>query len=137
MASQGYFKVLKSGCGIEKLQLETLERLEPALAFYLIIAWRVLYLTLLGRDCPEMPCNAVFAEEEWRAVYIVAKRQPPPDTPPSLDEMVRLVASFGGFLNRKGDGFPGPQSLWIGLQRTRDFVLAMDAQRASQGARCV
>jgi hypothetical protein len=132
-----FFKVLKSGCRIEKLQLETLERLEPALAFYMIIAWRVLYLTLLGRDCPEMPCNAVFAEEEWRAVYIVAKRQPPPDTPPSLDEMVRLVASFGGFLNRKGDGFPGPQSLWIGLQRTRDFVLAMDAQRASQAARCV
>jgi hypothetical protein len=79
----------------------------------------------------------VFADEKWRAVDIVAKRQPPPDTPPSLDEMVRLVASFGGFLNRKGDGFPGPQSLWIGLQRTRDFVLAMDAQRASQSARCV
>ncbi len=132
-----FFKILKSGCRIEKLQLETLERLEPALAFYLIIAWRVLYLTMLGRNCPEMPCDVVFADEEWRAVYIVAKRQPPPDTPPSLDEMVRLVASFGGFLNRKGDGFPGPQTLWIGLQRTRDFVLAMDAQRASQGARCV
>ena len=132
-----FFKILKSGCRIEKLQLETLERLEPALAFYLIIAWRVLYLTLLGRDCPQMPCNVVFAEEEWRAVYIVTKRQPPPETPPSLDAMVRMVASFGGFLNRKGDGFPGPQSLWIGLQRTRDFVLAMDAQRASQSPRCV
>ncbi len=132
-----FFKILKSGCRIEKLQLETLERLEPALAFYLIIAWRVLYLTLLGRDCPQMPCNVVFAEEEWRAVYIVTKRQPPPETPPSLDAMVRMVASFGGLLNRKGDGFPGPQSLWIGLQRTRDFVLAMDAQRASQSPRCV
>jgi hypothetical protein len=132
-----FFKILKSGCHIEKLQLETLERLEPALAFYLIIAWRVLYLTMLGRDCPELPCDVVFAEEEWRAVYIVAKRQPPPEIPPTLDAMVRMVASFGGFLNRKGDGFPGPQTLWIGLQRTRDFVLAMDAQRASQGARCV
>ncbi|MCP4737060.1 MAG: IS4 family transposase, partial [Bosea sp.] len=39
-----YFKVLKSGCRIEQLQLETRERLEPALAFYMIIAWRVLYL---------------------------------------------------------------------------------------------
>jgi len=29
-----YFKVLKSGCRIEQLQLETRERLEPALAFY-------------------------------------------------------------------------------------------------------
>jgi hypothetical protein len=125
-----FFKILKSGCNIEKLQLEKLERLEPALAFYMIIAWRVLYLTMLGRACPELPCNVVFADEEWRAVYIVAKRQPPPEVPPTLDEMVRLVAGFGGFLNRKSDGFPGPQTLWIGLQRTRDFVLAMEAQRA-------
>jgi hypothetical protein len=49
--------------------------------------------------------------------------------------MVRMVASFGGFLNRKGDGFPGPQSLWIGPQRTRDFVLALEAQRAAHPSR--
>jgi hypothetical protein len=125
-----YFKVLKSGCRVEQLQLETRERLEPALAFYMIIAWRVLYLTMLGRECPEMPCDTVFADEEWQAVYLVTQRKPPPDTPPSLDTMVRMVASLGGFLNRKADGFPGPKTLWIGLQRIPDFVLALDAQRS-------
>jgi hypothetical protein len=129
-----FFRVLKSGCKIEELQLEKLERLEPALALYLIIAWRVLYLTMLGRTCPELPCNVVFADEEWQAVYLVAKRQAPPELPPSLNEMIRMVAGFGGFLNRKGDGFPGPQTLWIGLQRTRDFVLALEAQRATQNS---
>mgnify|MGYP002064365059 CR=1 FL=1 len=122
--------ILKSGCKVEELQLEKLERLEPALAFYMIIAWRVLYLTMLGRDCPQMPCDAVFADEEWRAVYLVTQRQAPPDTPPSLDTMVRMVASLGGFLNRKHDGFPGPKTLWIGLQRIPDFVLALEAQRS-------
>lgn len=125
-----YFKVLKSGCRIEELQLETRERLEPALAFYMIIAWRVLYLTMLGRECPEMPCDTVFADEEWKAVYLVTQRKPPPEQPPSLDTMVRMVASLGGFLNRKSDGFPGPKTLWIGLQRIPDFVLALQAQRA-------
>ena len=125
-----YFKVLKSGCHIEELQLEKRERLEPALAFYMIIAWRVLYLTMLGRDCPEMPCDTVFADEEWKAVYLVTQRKPPPDQPPSLDTMVRMVASLGGFLNRKSDGFPGPKTLWIGLQRVPDFVLALEAQRS-------
>lgn len=125
-----FFKILKSGCKVEELQLETLERLEPALALYLIIAWRVLYLTRLGRTCPELPGEALFAEEEWHAVYIVTYRQGPPETPPSLNEMVRLVASFGGFLNRQGDGFPGAETLWIGLQRCHDFVIAMEAQRA-------
>jgi hypothetical protein len=124
-----YFRILKSGCRIEKLQLETLQRLEPALAFYMIVAWRVLFLTMLGRACPEMPCDVVFDQAEWQAVYIVTQRQPPPDTPPTLDQMVRMVAGLGGFLGRKSDGFPGPQTLWIGLQRAADFVLAMDAQR--------
>lgn len=125
-----YFKVLKSGCRIEQLQLETRERLEPALAFYMIIAWRVLYLTMLGRDCPQMPCDAVFADEEWKAVYLVTQRKPPPEQPPSLDTMVRMIATLGGFLNRKRDGFPGPKTLWIGLQRVPDFVLALEAQRS-------
>ncbi len=129
-----YFKILKSGCKIEQLQLETRDRLEPALAFYMIIAWRVLFLTHLGRDCPELPCDAVFAEEEWQAVYLVTQRQPPPTEPPSLDTMVRMVAGLGGFLNRKGDGFPGPQTMWIGLQRTADFVLALQAQRDASGS---
>ena len=125
-----YFKVLKSGCRIEQLQLETRERLEPALVFYMIIAWRVLYLTMLGRDCPQMPCDAVFADEEWKAVYLVTQRKPPPEQPPSLDTMVRMIATLGGFLNRKRDGFPGPKTLWIGLQRVPDFVLALEAQRS-------
>jgi len=122
-----FFKVLKSGCKVEKLQLEKLERLEPALAFYMIIAWRVLYLTVLGKTCPDMPCDVVFDTEEWQAVYIVAHKKMPPEQPPSLNEMVRTVATFGGFLNRKGDGEPGAQTVWTGLQRTRDFVMAIEA----------
>jgi hypothetical protein len=38
--------------------------------------------------------------------------------------MVTLIAELGGYLNRKHDGPPGPQTLWIGLQRARDFALA-------------
>jgi len=93
---------------------------------------------MLGRECPEppLPCDAVFAEEEWKAVTIMAKRQPTPEEPPSLDEMVRMVAGFGGFLNRKGDGFPGPQTIWIGLQRSRDFATVIAAHKATQGLTC-
>jgi hypothetical protein len=130
-----FFRILKSGCRIEKLQLEKIERLEPALAFYMIVAWRVLFLTMLGRECPEMPCDVVFDTAEWQAVYIVTERRAPPDTPPSLDTMVRKVAGLGGFLNRKSDGFPGPQTLWIGIQRAADFVMAMDAQRGIAAGR--
>jgi IS4 transposase len=43
-----FFKVLKSGCKIEELQLETIDRMEPCLALYLIIAWRTLFVTKFG-----------------------------------------------------------------------------------------
>ena len=128
-----FFKVLKSGCKIEELQLERITRLEPALAFYMMVAWRVLYLTMLGRACPELPCDVVFGEEEWKAAYIVCKKQPPPEEPPTLDFMIRIVAGFGGFLNRKHDGFPGPKTIWIGIQRCRDFALAIESHKEFEG----
>ncbi|MBI5178699.1 MAG: IS4 family transposase [Nitrospinae bacterium] len=127
-----FFHILKNGCKIEKLQLEHVDRLKPAIALYMIIAWRILYLTMLGRKCPDLSCDVVFDTEEWQAVYIVTKRAHPPRRPPRLDEMVKMIASYGGYLNRKGDAEPGPKTLWIGLQRTRDFVLGIAAQKRLQ-----
>ena len=120
-----FFRIWKQGCRVEALQLSALERLEPALALYLIIAWRVQSLMILGRTCPELPCDIVLDREEWQAAYIIGQRQTPPAQPPPLGEMLELVASFGGWLGRKHDGPPGPKALWIGLQRVRDFALSV------------
>lgn len=118
-----FFRVLKSGCTVEELQLETVERFTNCLALYLIVAWRVLFVMRLGRECPDMPCDAVFTEEEWRSVYQIVKRTPAAAVP-TLGEMMILIAQLGGYLNRSHDGPPGPQTIWIGLQRARDFALA-------------
>ena len=127
-----FFRILKSGCKVEKLQLECTERLQPALAMYMIIAWRVLYLTYLGRECPDLPCDLVFDTKEWQAIHLVSTKTQAPEQVPSLNTILRMIASMGGFLARKGDGEPGPKTIWIGLQRTRDFVLALDAHHAAQ-----
>jgi hypothetical protein len=129
-----FFRILKSGCRVEALQLGTVERLERALVIYLVIAWRILYLTTLGRDCPDLPCEVAFTAEEWRAAWLMAKRQPPPQEPPKLGEMIRLVASFGGFLGRKGDGPPGPKALWEGLTKLMAYVEALQAVHEVYGA---
>jgi hypothetical protein len=125
-----YFRILKSGCKVEQLQLQTRDRLEIALAFYMIIAWRVLYLVMLARTVPDLSCEAVFAPEEWRAVHIVIHRQKPPSRAPKLGDFLSTMARLGGYLARKGDGPPGPKAIWIGLQRTRDFVIAFKAMEA-------
>lgn len=116
------FRVLKSGCRIEERRFETLDRLLPCLAVYLIIAWRTLYVCRLGRSCPHVSCEAVFDLAEWKSVWKVLRGEDPPEVPPKLGEMVRLVAQLGGYVNRKRAAPPGPQTLWIGLQRTHDFA---------------
>jgi hypothetical protein len=122
-----FFRVLKSGCKIEELQFEREDRLQVCLAMYLIAAWRVLYVLKLGRACPDMGCDAVFTEAEWKSVYVIAKQKPAPKSPPTLAEIVPLIASLGGYLGRKHDGPAGPKTMWIGLQRLRDFALAWTA----------
>lgn len=132
-----FFRVLKSGCKIEELQLESEDRLQVCLALYLIVAWRVLYVLKLGRDCPELSCEAVFTEAEWKSVYVIAQQRPAPPTAPSLGEMVPLIASLGGYLGRPQDGPPGPKTMWIGLQRMRDFAMAWTAFGPATGKGCV
>jgi hypothetical protein len=124
-----YFRVLKSGCKAEDRQLETADRYKPCLALYMIVAWRVMYMMMLGRKCPEMPCDSVLSEDEWKAVYRIVKGEEPPREPPNLQKMVYMIASLGGHLGRKSDGPPGPKTMWIGMQRMMDFARAWRAFR--------
>ncbi len=119
-----YFRILKSGCKVEELQSESAERFIPCLAMYMIIAWRVMFLLMLGRECPDMPCDAVFSEDEWQSVYVIVKKKKPPEDVPRLEEMVKIIAGLGGYLGRKHDGPPGPKAMWIGLQRMADYAMA-------------
>jgi hypothetical protein len=111
-----YHRTLKSGCRIEDRQLETADRLETCLGVDMVVAWRIYYLTMLGRETPEMPCTVFFKEIEWKALCCYVNKTPvPPEKPPSISEAVFMVAGLGGHLGRKGDGFPGTQTLWRGL----------------------
>jgi hypothetical protein len=122
-----YFKILKSGCKIEKLQIAEDKRFRPCLALYMIVAWRILYITMLGRECPDVSCEIVFDKTEWQTAYIVLKRKKPPKDPPPLNEMIKLFASLGGFLNRSCDKNPGPGALWKGLKDLHEHVKAREA----------
>lgn len=130
-----YHYVLKSGCGIEELQLKSADRIERALAIYNVIAWRLLYMVYVARIAPDLPCTAVLEEEEWKALYVVSSAGPqtPPEEPPTVREAVRRIAMLGGFLGRKCDGDPGVQALWTGFRRLTDFTIALRCLRASPG----
>lgn len=120
-----YHYTLKSGCQVEKLQLEHRDRLERAVALYSIVAWRLLLITYMARTSPDLPCTAVLDPEESEVLFRMSnpgKRLPA--QPVALREAVRQIARLGGFLGRKGDKEPGVKVLWRGLRRLTDFVLA-------------
>ncbi len=117
-----FFRTLKSGCRVEERRFEHIDRVLPCLAVYLIVTWRTSFVCRLGREFPEICCEAVFEPAKWKAVYYVVRKTPPPPTPPTLQEMVRLVAQLGGYVNRKRPDEPGPQTVWLGLQRTHDIA---------------
>lgn len=118
-----FFRTLKSGCRVEERRFETIDRQLRCLALYLIIAWRTLYVCRSSRACPDLSCEALFEPAEWKSVYRVVERKPPPGNPPTLAVMVRMVAQLGGYVNRPRKDPPGPQTVWLGLQRMHDFAL--------------
>ena len=67
--------------------------------------------------------HSIFEEAEWKAlVAYKTKSQIPPLNPPSLREAVQNGGKFRWFLGRKGDGEPGTQTLWLGIQRLDDMT---------------
>ncbi len=118
-----WHKALNSGCAIERRQLETAARLQRCLTLFSVIAWRIVYTTMLARACPEVPCTAILDEDEWQALYCTVHRTPtPPPTPPAIGEAVRWIARLGGFQGRTGDGAPGIMVMWKGFQHLADLT---------------
>jgi len=118
-----WHKVLKSGCQIESRQLAKADRLERCLALYSVIAWRILYATMLARAAPEVPCTVLLEPEEWQGLYCRVHRIPVPiKEPPTLKQAIRWIAQLGGFLGRKNDGEPGVTVIWKGFQHLVDIA---------------
>lgn len=122
MAHQGFFRVLKSGCRVEFMLFRTAERLQRAIAVYAVIAWRIMAMTLLGRQVPDCEPQLMFADHELDFLrdYALENNLEAPDR---LGDAVRLVAYLGGYRDRKLDPDPGNQIMWHGQTRLSSAAL--------------
>ncbi|MHB1563887.1 MAG: hypothetical protein ACYCXP_07320 [Leptospirillum sp.] len=73
---EDWHRVLKSGCNIEELQHKSADRLKRAIAINLVIVWRIMLMTLLGRNSPELPSEVLFSDLELEVLTAYAKKQP-------------------------------------------------------------
>lgn len=125
---EDWHRVLKSGCKAEELQHKTAERLKRALAIRAVIAWRIMLMTLLGREVPELPAEVFFSDLELRVLRAFAGKRRDLKPPENLGAAVLLVAKLGGYIGRKNDGPPGHQRMWHGYVKLQGmcagFLLA-------------
>lgn len=124
-----WFKSLKTGCGYQKKQLESLDALLKAFAMLAPIASRLLNLRWLGRNASERPATEVFD-----AIELKVLRALDPDSKrsghgmprrPTIGEAMMAVARLGGFIRQ--NKVAGWQVLGRGLER---LIVSVDAVKA-------
>jgi len=129
-----FHRVMKSGCRVEQLQLDTVERLLPAIGLFAVVAWRVLHLTKLARSDPEMTALEVANPEEVDVLsHWLRSNGDKSWNINTAREFNIAVARLGGFLGRKSDGMPGTKTTWQGL---RSLEILVQGYRLATSARC-
>ena len=125
-----FFYVLKSGFQVEKLQLETVDRLKNASATLSIGAVRILEMTYLSRVKPDIDAKVVFTEDEVEILKLKFGKQNQKSL--TILEAVILIARLGGFLARTRDGLPGLKTIWRGIIELEIMVEAFRLFRTTQ-----
>jgi hypothetical protein len=108
-----YHKCLKTGCRVETRQYQTGDRLAPVIGLLSVLAIRLLQLKMVARQNPECPAANVVPTGWLTALPRLTKQRKPIQ---SVRDFFRSLAGLGGFLGRKGDGEPGWQTIWGGLE---------------------
>jgi len=89
--------ILKSGCKIEKIQQRSVDKIITVILMYSVISLKILNMMYLARISPEMSCDIVFSEDEWKILYCtVNKTQIPPNEPYTVAEAAIYIARLAG-----------------------------------------
>jgi hypothetical protein len=121
-----YFKAFKTGCAIEKRQLESAHSIENALAVFMPIAWSLLQLRNLARHEPTADASIVLTKLQLALLQRHPKARL--GTELTIGAAMAAVARLGGHL--KSNGPPGWQVLGRGYLK----LLALEQGALLAGA---
>jgi hypothetical protein len=133
---EDYHKGMKTGCKIQSLQFEKIERQEPAIAVLSVVTTTLLQLRDAARapDADQRRASEVISEAyiEVLVAYYAHRLGPQP----TIREFYLHVARLGGHQNRKVDGFPGWLTLWRGWERLQAMVDGYHARHRKTKSKC-
>jgi len=131
-----YHKGMKTGCGIELLQLTTIEGLEPTIGVLSVLSTTLLNLRDAARapDADTRPASDVVRQDY---IDVLARRYPTRlGGFVSVKAFYMHVARLGGHQNRKCDGFPGWLTLWRGWMKLDSMAVGYRLAKRKQRTTC-
>jgi hypothetical protein len=115
------FKSLKTGCSVEKRQLESLDGLLKMIALFVPIAWSLLRLRVLARESADTPADIVLTQAQIAILQSTPRSKARIGSRhPSVRDALLAIAALGGHLPRNGE--PG----WITLHRGYEELLTLE-----------
>ena len=108
---EDFHQCLKTGCQVERSQLDDYADIQKLLGFAAPIVVRLLQLRQDARQAPDAPAASVV---DPLMVEVLARKQNLDAQTMTVFEFWRWVARLGGLLGRKGDGHPGWRAIWDG-----------------------
>lgn len=120
-----FFKILKSGCRVEDSKLRTAESLCKLISVYVILAWRVFWMTMANRMADSIPPEIALSEQEMK-ILDVLKKDGAEKRRKNLSTYTLKIAKLGGYLARAHDPPPGNTVMWRGLARLSEIQLGVE-----------
>lgn len=113
-----FFKALKTGCMMEKRELDSLQTLTNTLALCIPIAAHLLALRHLARETPDEPASKILSPEQ---IKILQKKARLRENPSAHDALV-AVAYLGSYFTWNDKKKPG----WRVMARGMERLLALE-----------
>ncbi len=109
-----FFKALKTGCALERRQIESYDGFCKVLAILAPIACQLLWLRSKGRRKPDEPAKAIFTEIELEILHHAPATRGMAKAK-TVGDALLLLARLGGHL--KNNGPPGWMTLGQGYEK--------------------
>jgi hypothetical protein len=110
---EDYFKALKTGCSLEKRQVDSYEAMRRVLCLLTPMAYRLLLLRGLSRSTLPHPASLAFDRID---LLLIGKALPrPTSSPKTMADALELLARMGGHI--KNNGPPGWMTLGAGYEK--------------------
>jgi hypothetical protein len=116
-----FHKILKSGCKAEDSRLRTADRLANLISVFCIISWRIFFLTMLNRTCPDAKPGLALTHAEIELLDHLVKDSKRSRKALPLSRYLEKIAQLGGYLARTNDPAPGNTVMWRGMRRLADM----------------